>query len=114
MITGNIGVASNKATWTGFLTVYDADTNEQFDISAATEITVSVRDPITQTIELTGTLTGGEITLVSDTQFSWVFTKSQMSDLCAKIYEVGATIEFDDDDAQLIIGTVSVLDGIVS
>lgn len=46
--------------------------------------------------------------------FQWRFEASEMRNLDAQTYEVGVTLEQDDDTVQLIIGTVPVIDGVVT
>lgn len=108
---------SNKATYVGDYTLFDDDTGDTIDLSDVDEITIAIRDPQSQVLVLSGTYTGGEISVVgatTDGTFEWRFEADDMGALDAKTYEVGLTIEQDDDVIQLIIGRLPVLDGIVS
>lgn len=199
MFIGNLPAVSNRATWSENCEIRDADTNELVDLTAIDEITIEVRNTRCG-VELTGTLSGGEVTLLAgltttvtmtiatpavvswsdhgleagdpvrftttgalptgvtaDTfyyvisaglaedsfqfsatpggsavnttgtqsgvhtgssgsigTFQWRFEAAAMRGLSAKTYEVGLVIEQDDDEVQLVIGTLQVMDGIVS
>lgn len=107
---------SNKATWVQDYTLFDEETGDAIDLDGTTEITIAVRDARTGVIWLTGTYTGGEVTIVGDTTdgtFEWEFSADQMGALCALTYEVGLTLEIEDQTIQLLIGRLPVLDGIV-
>lgn len=114
MQTGTLPEASNRATWSGEIAIYDDETDELVDLSALDEITLAVRDLSTRTIMLTGTLSGGQITIIETGIFAFTFTKGQMGALdVTRTYEVGITIEEDDEDVQILIGYLPLLDGIV-
>lgn len=114
MFTGQLPPVSNKATWVGSFELRDADTDDLIDISNASQITVEVRDPQSRSAVLSGSLTGGEVTRPDTGIFDWTFSATQMRALCAKTYEVGATLTQNGETVQLIIGTLPVIDGIVS
>lgn len=113
MFTGALNPASNKATWSVLYELIDTDTDEAIDLSGATEITVQVRDQRNCSPVLSGSLSGGEIAIVDTGIFQWTFTASQMSALCANTYEVGCTVEQNGQTAQILIGTLPVLDGVI-
>lgn len=114
MHLGPLTPASNRATWSESYELTDDEDGDEIDLSAVDEITLEVRDPDTKCAVLTGTKTGGDIVIVSTGVFQWRFEASAMRALCAKTYEVGCVIEQDDDEVQILIGTLPVLDGIVS
>ena len=114
MQTGTLPPVSNKADWIEEYELYDDETDETLDISTAEEITVSIRDPKTESVELTASLSGGAITHIETGVFEFVFTVAQMRGLCPKIYDVGMTILKDDITTQILIGYLPVSDGIVS
>lgn len=115
MYVGALDPVSNKATWRQLFEVFDDDNGEAFDISSATEITVQVRQHFTEAQELTATLSNGKITLPGDTGvFQVLITASEMSALYAGTYDIGCTIVMDGDTTQFIIGTLPVLEGIVT
>lgn len=106
--------ASNKATWKVDYELVDDETDELIDMSNVTEITVGVRDPRSKTSRLQGSLTGGEVAVTDTGTLRWTFTADQMGGLCPQTYEVGLTLEQDDETVQLLIGHLPVLDGIVA
>lgn len=114
MLTGTLSPVSNKADWIEAYGLTDEETGDPVDVSAATEITIALRDPSSRSVELTATLSGGTIEHIETGIFQWAFTAAQMSGLCAKTYEVGLTIVQDDQTIQLFVGTLPVIDGIVS
>ena len=114
MFTGTLNPVSNKATWVCLYELIDAETDEAIDLSDVDEITISIRDPKDQTIELSATYTNGDITITDTGIFRWVFSNDNMSNLEPKTYEVGCTLEQDGEVMQLIIGNLPVMDGIVS
>lgn len=114
MFTGTLSPVSNKADWIETFELYDDETGEAIDVSAATEITIAIREPGTHSEVLSGSLTGDEIEHVETGVIQWHFTADQMSDLCAKTYEVGMTLVLDDITTQILIGHLPVADGIVS
>lgn len=117
MFFGTIDPASNRATWSESFELIDSETGDPISLSAVDEITLEVRDMESHGAVLSGSYTGGEIVIVgaaTDGTFQWRFEAAQMRGLCARTYEVGVTIESDDDTVQLLIGYLPVLDGIVS
>lgn len=115
MFTGTLDPASNRATWELTYQLIDADTEDPFDISAATAIVLTVSDP-GGCVVLTASL-GQGIALTTDGtdgQFTSRFESSQMRAICPKTYDVGCVISMDGDDIQLIIGRVPVAEGIVA
>lgn len=114
MFTGTLNPVSNRATWTEDFELTDLETGDPIDLSTATEITIELRDPSTQTSKFTLSMTGGEIDVVALGVFEWRAEVGTMRNLCGKTYEVGCTIEQSGDTTQLIIGRLPVVDGIVS
>src|SRR5262245_158477 len=113
MYQGTLAPASNQATWAESAELTDAEDGDPIDLSSATEIAVTVRDPQSRTSVLTLTMTGGQITIPAVGVFSWRVDSGQMGALVAKTYEVGCVISDTDGDVQLFIGYLPVLDGIV-
>lgn len=110
MYIGSLPVASNRATYSQEFQLYDDEDGEGVSLADAT-ITVELREPGTETALLTGTTT---VTDESAGAFTLSFTTTQMRTLCAMQYEIGITIEQNDETIQYLIGTLPVLDGIVS
>jgi hypothetical protein len=114
MFIGTLAPVSNRADWIeAFQLLDEEDPSEPIDISGATAVSIEVRAPGTRSIVLTATLSSG-ITHIETGVFQWHFTADQMSDLDAGDYDVGCTIVIDSFTTQLIIGTLPVMDGIVS
>lgn len=113
MITGTLSPASTRATWSESVELTDEDGGDPIDLSDVDEITVEIRDPASMSSVLTATL-GDGVTIIETGVFQFEFSKDDMNDLCPKTYEIGCTIEKDDQTVQLLIGYVPVVDGIVS
>ena len=114
MFAGTLDPVSNKATWVCLYELTDAETDEAIDLSGVDEITIEIRDPQNASSVLTATKTGGDITITDTGIFRWAFTATQMRTLSAKTYEIGCVLEQDDEEVQLIIGTLPVFDGIIT
>ena len=115
MLLGVQAPTSNRATWTATMELTDTTTNEPYDISTATQITIQVRQK-SGSLSLSGTLTGGEVEFVTDGTdgaFRWTFSKAQMGGLCAGTYDVGINVDFSNATSQIFIGTLPVIEGIV-
>lgn len=114
MYIGSLPVASNRATYQQDFQLYDDEDSEGIDLTDAT-ITVAIRKPGCSTPEVTLTNDDGiEITDEDEGQFELTLTVDQMRNLCAMTYECGITVEQGDETTQYFIGTLPVLDGIVS
>jgi hypothetical protein len=113
MYVGSLPPISNRASWLFSSEVVDDETGELIDLSGLT-ITLEVREQACGRTVLSATTGNGKVTTPSMGLFSASFTRDEMAALCAQTYDVGATISDDTDTAQFIIGTVPVLDGVVS
>jgi hypothetical protein len=126
MYTGNISTTSNRADWQDTIALVDQDTGEAIDISLA-RITMTVRrlrrgqgyftdyyygSPLPVDALLTGSTDTGEITVVDTGTFQWLFPFTRMASLCQGEYQIGVRISQSGSTMQLIIGTVTVLEGI--
>ena len=125
---GNISTPSNRADWIDTVMVMDDDTGDPIDLSTCS-ITLTVtnrrRNPNIYTgiggyygplfldlIILTGSTGTGEITGVDLGTFQWHFTAGQMNNLPQGEYVIGVRITQDDQSMQVMIGTVTVMEGI--
>lgn len=114
MHIGTLDPISNRQSWIQDFQVVDADSDEGFDITAATAIVLQVSDPRTKASVLSASLDNGRITRPGDTGvFRVTFAPSEMGAVCAKTYDIGITVTADSETSQLFIGTLPVLDGIV-
>lgn len=101
---------SNKADWAFDITATDADTGEAIDFTDA-EVTFTVDDE-NGCQRLTASI-GDGITLTDANTLSFLFTATQMNALCPGSYKVGAIYVLNDETNQILVGTVSVYDGVV-
>lgn len=114
MWIGSLSVASNRATYQLDLQLYDDEDGEGISLADAT-ITMEIRRPGCSSPEISATNGSGiEITDEDEGQFEVTFTVGQMRDLCAMTYECGIIIEQNDETTQYFIGTLPVMDGVVS
>lgn len=113
MYVGTFPAASNRQSWTYTLEVVDADTDEDIDLIGAT-ITFELRDPRSLLTILSATTGNGKITISDTGVFIVSFSLSDMQSLYPLTYEVGCTVAVNGETMQYIIGTLPVLDGIVS
>lgn len=113
MLTGSLEPVSNSATWQDSIELFDATTGAVYDISAATEITLVVRDPASKEAVLEATLSGGDITIDDTNVFSWEFTADEMSDVDPKAYHIGVNLVLAGVTKQIVRASVEVYDGIV-
>lgn len=116
MYIGSLPTASTRAKYELPIQVRDAETDDLIDLTGFT-IIFSIRDRCCAPI-LTATNDDGiDVADAAEGMFIVTFTPAQMRTLCAREYDVGCTITDDTDDEevdQFIIGTLSVMDGVVS
>jgi len=112
MIRGTLDPISNRATWSDYGVILDAETHELVDISGADEITLIVSDQ-SGCNRITGTLSGGEITVPDTGVYSWVLSSAQMSALYGpQTYQLAIRIEINDEIIQLVLAHLPVLSGL--
>lgn len=114
MNIGSLPTASNRATYNQSFQLYDDEDNEGISLTGAA-ITLEVRRPGCTSPELSAAI-GSGITVTDEDEghFELEFTATQMRNLCALQYEVGIIITMNGETIQHLIGTLPVLDGIVS
>src|SRR5262245_13551802 len=113
MYIGALDPVSNRADWRVTREIVDDDTDELVDIAGAS-IVFEVRDQNGWAPILSASTSNGKVTIVDSGTFTVAFPASDMRQLCAGIYDVGCTITVAGEVHQFIIGTVTVLDGVVS
>lgn len=114
MYTGTLDPVSNRAGWTFLRELVDDDTGEPIDLSACS-IVLEVRDRENCRVVVSATTDNGKISIVGLGAFQASFTAQEMRSVCAETYNVGCTIKNGDaEPVQFIIGTLPVLDGVVS
>jgi len=127
MYNGNISTVSNRADWQEAVVLTDEDSGDLIDISLC-RITMTLTTgrrnpnlypqsafydyPINEPAVLTGSTDTGEITKPDVGTFQWLFPFSRMSTLRQGEYIVGVRISQDTRTVQLIVGTVTVIEGI--
>lgn len=113
MYLGSLPPVSNRAGWQFIRDVVDDDTDEVIDLSAAT-IVFEVRDKCGRVV-LSATTSNGKATVIDTGTMMISFPATDMKTLCAGTYEVGCTIQNGDaEPQQFLIGTLPVLDGVVT
>lgn len=113
MLTSGIPPASIYGTWIESLELTSVDDDTYVDLSAATEITLSLiptigRLPLLD--DLTLKLSTGEITLPSTGIIQWRAEAGAMEVLSGTTYKLLLTIEINGDKLVLILGTVDIVE----
>lgn len=110
MYTGSLGTISNRETWSQDIDVVD-ENGDDVNISTAS-ISLAVRKRGDTSPVLTASV-GSGITVATPT-FTWTFSVSDMGNLSPGLYDVGCTILRSGVTTQLIVGTATIVDGIVA
>lgn len=113
MYVGTFPAASNRQSWTKTFEVVDEDTNSDLDLTGAS-IVFEIRDPRNHLSILSATTTNGKVSIIDTGVFTVSFSLSDMQTLYPLTYEVGCTVTINGETMQYIVGTLPVLDGIVS
>jgi hypothetical protein len=113
MFIGALDPISNRADWRVTREIVDDDTDELVDLAGAA-IRFEVHDRRSRGAVLSASTSNGKITIDDVGTFTVAFSAADMQQLCAGIYDVGCTITRGGATHQFIIGTVTVLDGVVS
>jgi hypothetical protein len=108
MYIGSLKPTTNRSSWLEIFELYDDETNEPVDLTGST-IVLQFRDPACCTPRFTAT-----VAIIDIGKFQASGTLQQMRSLCAQTYDVGCTIARDDETAEYIVGTIAIMDGIVS
>lgn len=105
---------STREDWTIPVEVTEPDSNDPIDITGAS-ITLGVRHIKTKAQVLSATV-GSGITITNGALglFQWSFDNSTMGGVTPGTYEVGLIITIGSVTTQLLIGTVPILDGVVT
>lgn len=115
MYQGQVAVISNQATWASdtyeLVDEEDGTTTDLSDPLITVDIVVTIRDMCEGSTDLvTASIANGKVSIPGP-GFSWQFEVSDLTGLCARTYRLGAKITIDDIVTDIIIGTISVLDG---
>ena len=116
MYTGQIAVISNKATWwSDVVELYDeADDGTETvidlaDGSLTVDVAVYINDDSGCTLA-SATLANGKAEIVGP-GFQWSFADTDLSRICAGTYHCIVRLTIDGFIADLVLGTVAVLEG---
>lgn len=113
--TGSLGEISNKADWVSRpYTLVNEDDGTEVDLSSDTitvTIEIVIRPPGCRDNLISGSLTDSKI-ILNGTGFQWQLTPDDLSVLCAGTYDVGVAVTIDDVKNDLILASVSVLEGV--
>lgn len=114
MMTGTLEAISNKETWTGTLEfINDTDGSAWFEEETPPdEITMKLRDPNTRETVLSLSLTGDDLEVTGDGLVEFTAASTVMAAIDPKTYEVGILYTDGDVVTQVLLGTISVLDGL--
>ena len=113
MMTGTLAPVSNKETWSDTLEFINDETDAAWFVQASPpdEITLKLRDK-SGSIVLTLSLSDGDLVVVGDGQVTFTASADTMGGIEPKTYEVGVLYEDDDVVTQVLLGNISVLDGL--
>jgi hypothetical protein len=88
------------------------DNGAAIDLTGAT-IVFAARDPDSKAQVLNASTDDGGITIATTT-FTIEFSVDDVHGLCAKEYEVGCTISMGGTTSQFFVGSLPIVDGVVS
>ena len=112
MYIGSLDPVSNRADWRVTREVVDDDTSELVDLTGA-EIRFEVRDRRNFSSVLRASTTDGRIAIDDTGTFTVSFSAADMRGLAPGIYDAGCIIIMNGITDQFILGTVTVLDGVL-
>lgn len=114
MYIGALPPASNRGTYIQDFLVFDDETEEGIDLAGA-GILLELRRPGCSSPALSASTGNGRIALEAEAgRFVVTIAADDMRSLDAAAYEAGITITQNGATTQFFIGTLPVLDGIVS
>lgn len=114
MYDAQLKPVSNRADWIETIELIDDDTGQVITDLSDVTVKVEVRKTPCRSRTLSGTSEDGHVTYPGNGIIQWHFTRSEMSNLCAGTYEIGVTVTRDDLTEQELIGSLPVVDGVVS
>ncbi|MCK1430908.1 hypothetical protein [Bradyrhizobium sp. 87] len=103
---------SNKADWVTEISATDADTGDAIDFTGAS-VAFQVNDD-QGCQRLLATTANGKITLPDVNTLQVSFTDEEMKTLCSGSYACGAVYSLNGETNQLLVGTVSIYNGVAS
>lgn len=114
MYDATLKPVSNRADWIGTFEMVDDDTDQVITDLSDISLTIEVRKRGDCRPVLVATNENGRIIDAGNGILQWRFTRTEMTAICPGSYEIGVTISRDDETDQKLIGTVPIIDGIVS
>jgi|SRR5215813_13540713 len=112
MYTGILAEVSNQETWSQAIEILEAETDDPYDFSDATEITINLREGPNQFTALSLTMGNGDITVPETGVIEWKADFSRMGALFKRQYEAGIIFVFPDGKVQFFLGHVNILEGL--
>lgn len=102
--------ATTSADWAQAIELIDADTNLPFEIPEGTTFELDVRGRGGYQ-SLTRTTAEGTIETPGGGIVQWRFPATDLTNYCLGTYQVGLTMTTDGGTVQLLLGSLSILDG---
>jgi hypothetical protein len=113
MLTGSLAATSNREDCKIVVAAEDATTGDAFDLTGAT-IACELRDRETRAIVLSATTANGGVTFLDAFTVEIAFARATMQGLAEGHYDIGCTVTLNGETRQVILGTLPVLDGVVT
>lgn len=110
MYEGSLGKVSNREDWTQTIACVDDDGGDVNIASATIRLAVRKKGDSSPTL----TAANNDGITISSPNFTFAFSPDDLGGLCPGQYEVGCTIEISSVTTQLIVGTVTIVDGVVT
>jgi len=114
MIQRALEPTTNRQDWQFQFRLIDSETGTPVALTEDDVLKLRVRDCRYWRESLTAESGDDHVEIIDGIAFQITFPRSEMQGLCQHQYEVGATFERDGEISQILIGTVTVLDGIVN
>jgi len=106
---------TNRETWIDAVQFFDQETNETLDLEGKIDsATITLREQGSKAQVLSGTIADGTIVVLPDGVIQWEFSADEMGSLCNRTYDIGAILTKDGQTVEFLLGSIPVLDGVVS
>ena len=105
--------ATSSADWAESVELIDNDTNLALDVPVEAEFNLSIGDRCWSG-DFTASTDDGQITRPANNVIQWRFTPDNLNRFWPRgTYQVGLTMTTDGGTTQLLVGTLTIIDGIV-
>lgn len=112
MFTGTLQPIDNQSDWIDTASITDADTGALIDLTDMTEFVAIIRDLEKPRCErATAKLTTGGVVVTEPGIVQWTFSEDTMNAICAGTYQFVARITKDATVTDLLICSLTVVDG---